>query len=266
MWKKFALAALAGVCGILWGGDANITVKGKEDLTGNVAKVKNIPGGIAFTNGVGYFQVLSKQKLTVDLKKKYQISLEYRLAPGSKPGCGFYFAPVAYDGKDRMISCESQNVVAGTDSVLAAPVKKGSRVVKVKDCAKWSAKHGTIAFEIKKDLSDLPNFNSCRIAEIKKGKDCWEVSLKNPVPKDYAAGTAVRNHRDGATYRYVVGYLRPQTEWKKASRIVQGAAREGERNFISAWRLGTVFAKTIIFPGAGKAEIEVRNISVTEVK
>ena len=266
MRKMFAFLAAATFCGALWGSEGVLAVKGKEDFTGAVGKLKNIPGGVAFTIGSGHFQVFSKKRAAVDLKKKYQFSFEYRLAPGSNPGCGFYLAPIVYDNKGRVISCESQRIIPGTDTVLAAPAKKGDKVIRVKDCSKWVLQYGAVAFNTKADLSDLPNMDTCRIAALKQGKNCWEVTLIRAVSKDYAAGVAVRNHRDGAAHRYVAGSLRPKNEWQKVSRIVQGAVREGLPKALSTWRIGTATAGIILFPGAGKGEVEVRNIAVTEVK
>ena len=150
--------------------------------------------------------------------------------------------------------------------LLSRGIKKGDKVVKVKDCSKWSLKYGAIAFGTKKDLSDLPNMACFRLTGLKKSENCWEVTLRVPVTRDYPAGTAVRNHRDGAAYRYVAGLIRPGKEWKKISCTIQGILREGLPGFTSSWRVGTAQAGVIIFPGTGKADVEVRNLSVSEVK
>ena len=114
MRKMFAFLLAASFCGALWSNESSLTVKGVADFSGAAGKLKNIPGGVAFTNGAGYWQAVSKKKLPIDLKKKYLISLEYRLAPGGNPGCGFYFAPIAYDSKGTLINCESQRIIPGT--------------------------------------------------------------------------------------------------------------------------------------------------------
>ena len=261
-----AILAVVSLCGALRSAETTLVIKGKEDFTGTISKIKNIPGGVGFSSGKELIQVISRKKLAVDLKKKYQFSFEYRLVSGAENSCRFYIAPVCYDNKGRVISCESQNAVLGTDTVLAAPVKKGDKVVKVKDCSKWILQYGAIAFGAKKDLSDLPNMTCIRLTGLKKGDNCWEVTLRTPVPRDYAAGTAVRNHRDGAAYRYVAGVIKPGKEWKKISRTVQGALREGVAGFTSSWRVGTAQIGVIIFTGTGNADIEVRNLSVSEVK
>ena len=267
MRKSIAIfAAVVSFCGALRSAETSLVVKGKEDFSGSIAKVRNIPGGVGFSNGTGYIHLITKKKLAIDPKKKYLLSFEHRLVSGAENSCRFYVAPVCYDSKGRIISCESQNVVLGTDSVLAAPVKKGDKVVKVKDCSKWSLKYGAIAFGTKKDLSDLPNMACFRLTGLKKSENCWEVTLRVPVTRDYPAGTAVRNHRDGAAYRYVAGLIRPGKEWKKISCTIQGILREGLPGFTSSWRVGTAQAGVIIFPGTGKADVEVRNLSVSEVK
>ena len=266
MRKMFVLFLAASFCGALWSAETTLEIKSKEDLAGAAKNLRNIPDGVAFTIGSGHFQAVSRKKVAVDLKKKYLFTFEYRLAPGSKEGCGFYVAPIVYDSKGRVISCESQRIIPGSDSVLIAPAKKGDRVIKVKDCSKWVLQYGAVAFNTKADLSDLPNMETCRIAAIKQVKEGWEVSLKTAGPAAYAAGVAVRNHRDGAGHRYVAGYIRPKSEWQKCSKIIQGALREGLPKALSTWRTGTASAGVILFPGLGKADVEVRNIAISEVK
>ena len=268
MKKVFAFLVAAALCASVSAAENVLKITGPADFTGSGAgRLKPVPGGIGFTVGTGFMEVVSKKRIPVDLAKKYLVTFEYRLAPGSEPGCGFYFAPINWTDNDKVITCDSQYITPGSETVLAAPVKKGDRIVRIKDGSKWIAKYGAIAFNAKKDLSDLPNLDVIRLTGLtKKANNIWEASLRTPVTRAYALGTAVRNHRDGGTYRYVGGYCKPQAQWKKAERIITGALRERLPNYEKSWRPGAATAGIIIFTGSGKGDVELRNISISEVK
>lgn len=267
MKKMFAFMVAAALCASVSAAENVLKITAPADFTGSgAAKLKAVPGGIGFSVGTGFMEVVSKKHIPVDLAKKYLVTFEYRLAPGSESGCGFYFAPLSLTAANKVITCDSQYITAGSETTLAAPVKKGDKIVRIKDGSKWIAKYGAIAFNVKEDLSDLPNPDVIRLTGLKKVNKIWEASLRTPAPKAYPAGTAVRNHRDGATYRYIGGYCKPQTQWKKAERIITGALRERVPNYEKSWRPGTASAGIIIFTGNGKGEVELRNISISEVK
>lgn len=268
MKKILFFLIVAGISVSLAAAETALKIKGPADFKNSAGNklVKAVPGGVSLTIGSGSVHLFSGKTIPIDLKKKYLVSLEYRLAPGSKPGCAFYVAPVSYNAQGKIISCESQYITEGTETVLAAPVKKGDKILKIKNGAKWIAKHGAVAFYVKKDLADLPNLDTLRIASMKKEKDCWTVNLRWAASKAYPAGTAVRNHRDGATYRYVGGHVKAAPQWKKASRILQGALRERTPGYEKTWRPGTVKAGIIVMSSSGKGAVEIRNISITEVK
>ena len=267
MKKVFAFLVAAAFCASVSAAENVLKITSPADFTGSgAAKLKAIPGGIGFAVGTGFIEVVSKKRIPVDLSKKYLVTFEYRLAPGSAPGCGFYFAPLSLTAEDKVITCDSQYINPNTETELAAPVKKGAKTVWIKDGSRWIAQYGAIAFNVRKDLSDLPNFDVIRLTGLKKVNKVWEVSLRTPVTQNYAARTAVRNHRDGATYRYVGGYCKPQAQWKKAERVVTGALRERVPNYEKSWRPGTASAGIIIFTGNGKGDVELRNISISEVK
>lgn len=69
-----------------------------------------------------------------------------------------------------------------TDTVLADAVKKGDKVIKVKDASKWDKRNFKIvAFNTKADLSDLPNRTfSSNITKLEQKGDVWEITLQAP--------------------------------------------------------------------------------------
>lgn len=233
------------------------------DWTGWTSTVKSSGNGFRITSK-GYMQISSGKQIPIDLKKKYQISMEYRLAPGAKSSANFYFAPICYDKNGKQINAASQYAIAGTDTVLAAPAAKGAKVVKIKNGAKWQVTWGHVAFDTKPGYADFPNTSLIYIDNIKKNGDVWDVTLKAPLPKAYPAGTAVRNHRSGAGQRYVL-YTAPKAEWQKVSRVFTGAKHETQPGSAAAWRIGTSKAGIIIFTLNKPVDMEVRNIKIVEL-
>ena len=259
----FAAAASAIMAGSLFSAEA-LKPASVADFTGYTRSAKNIENGIRFT-GTRYLSYKSAKSIPIDLKKKYRISCEYRMAPGSKSAAHLYFAPISYDKNGQEISATGQYCIRGTETVLAAPAKKGDKVVKIKNGAKWFVQWGAIAFNAKSDFSDLPNNDFIYISAIKKNGDVWEVSLKNPLAKDYPAGTSVREQRAGASYRYIF-YAKPQTEWTKSTQVIRGEKSETAPGYANAWRLGTVKAGIVFFTNGSPIDIEIRNISIVEEK
>ena len=259
----FAVAVSTVMAGSLFSAEALKPVS-VADFTGYTKSAKNIENGIRFT-GTRYLFYKSVKSIPIDLKKKYRISCEYRMAPGSKSAAKLYFAPISYDKNGQEISAVDQYCIRGTETVLAAPAKKGDKVVRIKNGTKWFVKWGAIAFNAKSDFSDLPNNDFIYISSIRKNGDVWEVSLKKPLAKDYPAGTSVREQRAGASYRYVC-YAKPQTEWTESTRIIQGEKNETAPGYAKAWRLGTVNAGIVFFTNGSPIDIEIRNISIVEEK
>lgn len=262
----FAAVASAAMVGSVFAAEA-LQIKKYADYNGGkryAAFVKDIDNGVRITNKGKFVQIESVKQIPIDLKKKYQISCEYRLAPGSKTTGFFYFAPVCYDKNGKQITAVSQNPLRGTETVLAAPVKKGDKVVKIKNGAKWIKRYGYIAFGAKADFSDLPNFNVIGIKEIKKSGAEWEIALQTPATQAYPAGTAVREQCAAASYRYMM-YTQQKTEWTKFSRILTGAKFKGAPQYPYSWRSGTAKAGIIVFTN-GTVDMELRNVSITEVK
>ena len=266
MKSLYAAAAFMFAAGSLAGAEA-LQPKGLSDFTGFFQKSSNIENGIRIDSQGRFVSFDSKKRIAVDLKKKYKISCEYRITPGAKSEAKFYFTPVCYDSKGRMITAASQNVLRGSDSVLTTAAKKGDKVIKVKDASKWNVKYANVVFNAKKDLSDLPNFDVHGIASVKKSGEVWEVTLRKALPGNYPAGTAVRVQRDGMTHRYLLAIKAPQAQWVKFSRVLTGAKAEGFPDYLSAWRPGTAQAALRIFSaGKGNLAMEIRNVSIVEVK
>ena len=265
MKKIFAVAVSAVMAGGIFAAEA-LQPQKLTDFRGYLKSARDIEKGIRIITPGSHVQFVTLKKIAIDPAKKYQISCEYRRTPGTQGEGRFYFAPVCYDKDGKEIKVTAVNCLNGTDTVLAAAAKKGDKVVRIANGAKWNLRYGNIAFNTKPDYSDLPNRDTVPFSAIKQNGAVWELTLKAPLARDYPAGTAVREQLDGATYRYVLGYAAPETEWKKATRVFTGECRENIPGYAACWRSGTRQAGIIIFSAGKAVDLEIRNISLTEVK
>lgn len=244
-WIAAALAVTAGT-GMLFGAEV-LKIEKAADVPGARNLVENAAEKSITVSG-RYARVISKP-FAVDPAKKYKLSGKFRAAPGTA-GEAFYFGFIPLDEKGRQIVSNYVNVPKkGTETELAAPVKKGDTVVKVKDASKWDmlTPWGVIAFNAKADYSDLPNREVTQITEkkIEKKGDVWEVTLTKPVAKDYPAGTKVRQQRFGATYMYTAGPgKKAPADWQEFSGTVQGIAPTGTLSY--KWWNGTKKAQILL--------------------
>lgn len=85
-----------------------------------------------------------------------------------------------------------------TQTTLARPCSKSDTVIFVNAARElWQpTAKSAVAFDVKNDLSDLPNFNvsSPGITAVEKAGNAYKVTLAAPCGFDYPAGTAVRLH------------------------------------------------------------------------
>ena len=262
--KKFIAAALSLAAAATVAAGPSVPMKSVSDFIGQTKLLKSTENGFRFT-AAPYFSVETKGRIPVDPAKKYRISFEYRLAPGSKPVNNFYLGPVGFDAKGVKVVSSTQNVVAGSDTIIVEAATAGDTVIKIKNGSKWLVKWSFAAFDTKPDLSDLPNTDLVSVKAVEKTGDVWSITLARPLKKDYAAGTNVRNQRAGATYRYVV-YDKVPAEWKKVDAVIQGCAREGAPGYARKWRLGTVQAGLAFFTLAAGGDVEIRNLVLEEME
>lgn len=229
---------------------------------------------ITCKNGVytakGGFTLYSAKPIAIDPAKKYRISADVKAVSGTSGHIYLGFKP--HDAKNRWIYPGSINAIAGTDTELAAPAKKGDKVIKVKNCAKWNAKtpYSRVAFNAKANYADLPNFDVphslAKNGIVKKG-NIWEVTMRRPLTKAYPAGTKVRQHTDSATYIYarVVGKI-AAGKTVKMTAVVSKTAKSGVTG--SMFWPGTKKAYILVMHSCGKNTpvIELKNVKVEEIK
>jgi hypothetical protein len=176
----------------------------------------------------------------------------------------FYFGFVQLDKSGRQIACINAANVAGTDTELVAPAKKGDLTLKIKNGASWTNRswYG-IAFKTDPSLSDLPNFNiiNTPAKSVAKSGNDWTVTLAKPLPMDLAAGTKLRQQSNGG-YMYAGGYGKLTNDWKTFTGSAKDNSKAGFLN--TKFAPGTVKVKVIMLVNWGnqKATAELKDISL----
>lgn len=196
--------------------------------------------------------VLVGDFVAVDPAKAYRLSGRLRGAPG-KVDLGV----MLYDSGRREIGAFMLNAIAGTETVLVQPVKRGDRKIEVADGSKWLApEQGKIAvFNAAPDLSDLPNRNiEYYVDAVTRGAAGWTVTFSRPLERDYPAGTGVRQHRDGGRMTFGLLPLDAGPDWTEFSGTALPAQPSGAP-YDRMWSKG-VFARLLVRADAVPLELD----------
>ena len=218
------------------------------------------------------FTLNSAKTLTLDPAKKYKISGEFRLKEGTESG-DLYIGFTPFDAEGRQIRAVAVNAQTKSSTVVVKAAAEGDTVIFVKDASKWNMKtpHGYIAFNAKPDYSDLPNNDVAAVAldGIKQNGDVWEITLKAPLAKAVAEGTAVRQHIAGATHIYAAYQKKNGVtgEWTVLSGVIDGKVSEFGSYKKELWH-GTASVRLLICLLNGKRDtvVEMKNLVVEEVE
>jgi len=94
------------------------------------------------------------------------------------------------------------------------------------------------------------------------------LTLAQPMKKAYPAGTKVRNHADGCSYRYVIAKA-PSAQWTTCKLNIQGIAKnDQDPGAYNKFRAGTAKISFSIFSFGGDKPLnaEFRKIEISEIK
>ena len=244
-----------------------ISIKEPEDL---LTPKRVVKGDGAISVKGSSCVLLSSKTLTPDPAKKYKVTGEFRLKDGAE-GANVYLGFAPFDAEGNAIQASYVNAKAGSDTVVTKAAPTGSSVIYVQDASKWDLKtpFGFIAFNTKADYSDLPNGDLARTVPdgIKQNGDLWEITLKQPLTKDIAEGTAVRQQMAGASYIYSAYKGQLPNEWTTITGTTAGSNSLYGNAGKQFWH-GTASARLMISVMNGKANtvVEMKNIVVEEVE
>ncbi len=198
--------------------------------------------------------------MEIDPARTYVFSAEIRTAAG-RPGLaelGFWL----FDANRKPIRYVRIGGIPATDTVLAEPCSKGDRQIKVQSAGKFRRGGGAIAFGVKAGVRQEPWPESdlvSGIGRITHGESCDIIELKNPVKKDYPAGTRIRQFQQASHFHCWRG--RPPAEWTPVSGRIAGiSADHAEKG--KWWPTAKFFRIRIAANiAAGKDSVtEIRNI------
>ncbi len=256
-----------------------VSLSGQNLLTGEkiwdsdqvrVVDTGREPGQKAFSLAIPAQTVMTRP-IPVDCTKRYRLSGYLKSASAEKPSTSC-FGLAMQDARGLNIMQSNVNVVAGSDTALAADAAKGDEKIIVKDASNWEKRRSirTLAvFNIKPDYTDLPNFALTglidRVRKSAEG-DTYEITLKAPLNKAYPTGTPVRQHLYGALLNCCAAYSRTPGEWTKYTAEIGGLAPSGAP--ADRFWAGTKTVRILIMSDAGRtgAELLFSDIVFEEIK
>lgn len=257
-----ASTALFAAENLIQGGDGEADAANWPGATINTASPKSGGGCLEFADSKW---VYSKQSFKIDDTKTYTLKMSMRSVDPAKLSSG-YIGISMYDADGKVINSHHVGTVAGTETTLVDAVAAGAKEIKVADASSWKAGN-QVAFNVKSDLSDLPNRNVFGPAEsIEQDGGAWKVTLRNPVKGDFAAGTPVRQHvsATGQSYGILAGKKVP-AEWTDYSVTISGRDL-GTAAAAKFWPTAATF-KVCLVPNYNKkvdSVLLIDDISLTE--
>lgn len=257
---------------------ANLVVGGDAEsgdaFTGKtVSKVTEKPyEGKASFRITGKVTSVRTALIPIDATKNYRLSGMLRSVDDNKRSVAC-FGINMYDENRKMIHKTAVWVIPGTETELVADAPKGTMELLIKDGEKWNKRRTVrtqVAFNAKKDLSDLPNFTyTSLVTRVKRADDGknWIVKFDRPLSKAYPAGTIVRQHNYGASLDCALAWRAVPGTWTKYSAELKGTSPAGTAANNQFWK-GTKYISVYIFNDAGRvdAALEFDNIVFEEIK
>jgi hypothetical protein len=223
---------------------ANAEEGGQENLKGVTEVYNDSKEGNRSYLKKGMGRIVGTTKLTINPEKFYKVTA--RVKSLSKEPSYAYLGYIPYDKDGITIAPESVNMVPATQGRLAEACTAESKVLKVIGGSAWKKGPNFLAaFEVKSDLSDLPNRNlSTRgVTGVALQKGYVEMTFAKPIGKSYPAGTEVRQHYISATYVYAKR-AKVTSEWN----TWKGAVFKG-----SALRRGVASVEFILLANYGQS-------------
>ena len=213
-------------------------------------------------------RITSERIFEVDPGATYRLSGKFRSTGGDSESKTLFFGVEALDSAGRVIASPMVYIIPGTETELAAELKRGDQAAIVKDASKWDAKSKArvIAFGAKENLADLPNRTySPNIQSLESSGGVWKITLQRPSPAGYPAGTKIRQHSHGMGRTYfAANYAKLQGgQWREFSGTISGIAPSGAGR--NKWWKGTVKGRIILngTPGIAFKDIRLEKIGGT---
>lgn len=194
--------------------------------------------------------LIYKEFIPVDAAKTYVLKGSFRTLDPALPASG-YMGLELYDAQKRKLCFYNVHVHKNTESEVIS-AKKGDNFMIVKMNPVWpKVKYCAVAFNAKKDFSDIPNFDiSPYCNKISADADGnLRVEFRGKLKKDYPAGTPVRLHAPWGTtlYHLASGWM-PSGDGKDFTRTLSGVMDTPGTPSVKFWK-GTKYVRPFIWFG-----------------
>ena len=211
---------------------------------------------------------IGTKKIAFDPAAKYKLTMEIKADAADLAKLGKHkvrIGLIPHSAEYKVLSPTNVFAIAGTETELAAPVKKGDTVIKVKDAFKWITTSGTcVAFDCDPTgkMRDMPNMNNLGIIKSVNRKT-GELTMVAPVKVALDADTVVRQHQNSWS---VIGndICEVTTDWQTftVSSVpgVSSGVRENPR--YKVWKY-TAFLEPVI---TTMIPLEIRNVKIEVIK
>lgn len=237
---------------------------GKFKVVSNIATPQNWAAALSDYEGgqliSGKSTLFADGSFKIDPNKTYRLSGKFKARqPWAEGNLLFGLAP--HDAQSKPIFPIQVNPVKNTETTLLESATAGSTIIKISDASNWKkTDFGGVAFQVEKDLSDLPNRNIISIT----GVSGQEVTLKVPLAQDYPAGTPIRQHESGNSYMYSgAAYQKvPADKWTEFSGEISGEAASGLSP--NQWWKGTEIVR--IFMINSQPDIAFKDVRLDEIE
>ena len=183
-------------------------------------------GNSLLTIGELQLQANAKQQslgevIPIDAARNYCLRLEVRGT--GEEGATFWPILEQSDGNHLPIAAFQLNAFAGTETTLLRDARPGDTELLVADASKWQPPEvgKIVAFMAAADLSDLPNRNiEYYVQKISEQDGKWLLTMSRPIQRAWAAGTTLRQHRDGGYMTFGLLPINLTSDWQQ----VEGCA------------------------------------------
>ena len=259
-WSLVMLAA-AGLCG----GEVLIDAGKADAFSAAPALKSDEEGNLIPAAGKTY---ITTQGITVDGKKQYRISFEYKGGADNTGVAKAAVVAIPYNAKGRRIQGGNIDHIVGSETTLAEEVAAGSDELILNANPAWNAAIKrkaiyAVGFGARKDYKDLPNFMVMTIKSQRIDDDGRiVVKLYNKIKSNCKAGLMVRLHRYG--WNGIGKVAKSSGEWQKMSFTITGWSN---RAVADKWWRGSKTAKLAIYGDRqnGDNVILIRNLQLEEL-
>lgn len=166
-----------------WTGNANYGPWGKENPTGS----KDGKSCVEYTFTKGWQRIQGGGLTEVNPSSTYKV----KVALKGKEGISFRMGIYCFDKNKQIIDVMHNASLSDPVYTLAADAKKGSKTITLDTPVSYQH-HWAVAFNAKKDGSDIPNRNTVNLIHAPKKVTGKILNLDQGLPVDYQKGTVVR--------------------------------------------------------------------------